>query len=36
MGKHVNSRTLNVIAWATAIAIGSLALYYAFSQITGG
>ncbi len=36
MGRHVNSRTLNVIAWATAIVIGSLALYYAFSQITGG
>ncbi len=36
MGRHVNSRVLNVIAWATAIVIGTLALYYAFRQISGG
>ncbi len=36
MGSHVNSRTLNVIAWGTAIVIGTLALYYAFQQLTGG
>lgn len=36
MGRHVNSAALNVIAWATAIVVGALALYYAFSQVAGG
>ncbi len=36
MGKHVNSAWLNAVAVATAIAIGSLAAYYALRQITGG
>ncbi len=36
MGKHVNSPALNVVAWATAVVIGTLALYYAFRQLAGG
>ena len=35
MGGHVNSPASNVIAWATALVVGSLALYYAFLQLTG-
>jgi Mn2+/Fe2+ NRAMP family transporter len=35
MGAFVNSRIMNVLAWGTAIVIGSLALYYVFQQVTG-
>ncbi|BDE07127.1 Mn transporter [Vulcanimicrobium alpinum] len=35
MGSHVNTRTLNAIAWATAIVIGSLALVYVWQSLTG-
>jgi len=35
MGKHVNTRVLNAIAWATAIVIGGLALVYVWQSIAG-
>jgi NRAMP (natural resistance-associated macrophage protein)-like metal ion transporter len=35
MGKYVNSPVLNVIAWATAIVIGGLALVYVWQSVTG-
>jgi NRAMP (natural resistance-associated macrophage protein)-like metal ion transporter len=34
MGKYVNSRVLNLVAWATAIVIGGLALLYVYQSIT--
>jgi len=36
MGKYVNSRIENVLAWGTAIVIGSLALFYVYQQLAGG
>jgi Mn2+/Fe2+ NRAMP family transporter len=36
MGKYVNSRTVNVIAWATAIVIGGLAIVYVGQSLFGG
>jgi NRAMP (natural resistance-associated macrophage protein)-like metal ion transporter len=36
MGRYVNSLTLNVLAWATAIVIGGLALIYVWQSLTGG
>jgi NRAMP (natural resistance-associated macrophage protein)-like metal ion transporter len=35
MGAFVNTRTVNVIAWATAIVIGSLAIVYVAQSIFG-
>jgi NRAMP (natural resistance-associated macrophage protein)-like metal ion transporter len=35
MGKHVNSRTFNVIAWATTGIVILLTLIYTYGQITG-
>ena len=36
MGKYVNSRTVNIIAWATAIVIGGLAIVYVLQSLFGG
>jgi NRAMP (natural resistance-associated macrophage protein)-like metal ion transporter len=36
MGAFVNTRTVNVIAWATAIIVGGLAIVYVFQSIFGG
>ena len=36
MGKYVNSRAANIIGWATAVGIGSLALVYVFQTLAGG
>jgi NRAMP (natural resistance-associated macrophage protein)-like metal ion transporter len=36
MGKYVNTRTVNVIAWATAIVIGGLAIVYVIQSLFGG
>jgi len=33
MGKYVNSRTVNIIAWATAIIIGGLAIVYVVQSL---
>ncbi len=35
MGKYVNTRTVNVIAWATAIVIGGLAIVYVAQSVFG-
>jgi NRAMP (natural resistance-associated macrophage protein)-like metal ion transporter len=35
MGAYVNSRFGNVLAWATTIVIGALALYYVYQSLTG-
>jgi NRAMP (natural resistance-associated macrophage protein)-like metal ion transporter len=35
MGKYVNTRTVNIIAWATAIIIGGLAIVYVAQSIFG-
>ncbi len=35
MGKYVNTRTVNIIAWATAIVIGGLAIVYVAQSIFG-
>jgi NRAMP (natural resistance-associated macrophage protein)-like metal ion transporter len=35
MGKYVNTRTANIIAWATAIVIGGLAILYVAQSIFG-
>jgi NRAMP (natural resistance-associated macrophage protein)-like metal ion transporter len=35
MGAYVNSRTVNVIAWATAIVIGGLAIVYVLQSLFG-
>jgi Mn2+/Fe2+ NRAMP family transporter len=35
MGKYVNTRTVNVIAWATAVVIGGLAIVYVAQSIFG-
>lgn len=34
MGAFVNGRIFNVLAWATVIVIGTLALYYVFQSLT--
>jgi NRAMP (natural resistance-associated macrophage protein)-like metal ion transporter len=36
MGKFVNSRTSNVVGWATVVIVGTLALGYAVQQILSG
>jgi NRAMP (natural resistance-associated macrophage protein)-like metal ion transporter len=36
MGAFVNNRLMNVLAWGTAIVIGSLALFYVYQQVSGG
>jgi NRAMP (natural resistance-associated macrophage protein)-like metal ion transporter len=36
MGRYVNTRFGNVIGWATAVAIGGLALIYAWQSVAGG
>jgi Mn2+/Fe2+ NRAMP family transporter len=36
MGKFVNSRSSNIIGWATVIIVGTLALGYAIQQILSG
>jgi NRAMP (natural resistance-associated macrophage protein)-like metal ion transporter len=36
MGTYVNSRIINVIAWATAIVIGGLAIVYVIQSLLGG
>lgn len=36
MGKYVNTRTVNIIAWATAIVIGGLAIVYVIQSLFGG
>ena len=36
MGKYVNSRTVNIIAWATAIVIGGLAIVFVVQSLLGG
>jgi Mn2+/Fe2+ NRAMP family transporter len=35
MGTHVNNRAVNVLAWATTIVVGGLALVYVWQQVTG-
>jgi Mn2+/Fe2+ NRAMP family transporter len=35
MGKYVNTRTVNIIAWATAIVIGGLAIVYVVQSLIG-
>jgi NRAMP (natural resistance-associated macrophage protein)-like metal ion transporter len=35
MGSFANSRLFNVLAWATTIVIGTLALYYVYQSLTG-
>jgi NRAMP (natural resistance-associated macrophage protein)-like metal ion transporter len=35
MGKYVNTRTVNIIAWATAIVIGGLAIVYVLQSLFG-
>jgi NRAMP (natural resistance-associated macrophage protein)-like metal ion transporter len=35
MGEHTNSRTVNVLAWATALVIGGLAVAYVIMQVLG-
>ncbi|MBV9438924.1 MAG: divalent metal cation transporter [Candidatus Eremiobacteraeota bacterium] len=36
MGRYVNSRFGNIVAWSTAIAIGALALVYVWQSVRGG
>jgi NRAMP (natural resistance-associated macrophage protein)-like metal ion transporter len=36
MGIYVNTRTVNIIAWATAIIIGGLAILYVVQSLFGG
>ncbi len=36
MGTHVNNLPANIIGWGTAAVIGTLALFYAFQQLSGG
>jgi Mn2+/Fe2+ NRAMP family transporter len=36
MGTYVNSRIINIIAWATAIVIGGLAIVYVIQSLLGG
>jgi NRAMP (natural resistance-associated macrophage protein)-like metal ion transporter len=36
MGAYVNTRTVNIIAWTTAIVIGGLALVYVVQALHGG
>ncbi|MGA2395185.1 MAG: divalent metal cation transporter [Candidatus Lustribacter sp.] len=35
MGRYVNSRTVNVIAWTTAVVIGGLAILYVVQTVLG-
>jgi NRAMP (natural resistance-associated macrophage protein)-like metal ion transporter len=35
MGKYVNTRTVNVIAWTTAVVIGALAIVYVIQSFSG-
>jgi len=35
MGVYRNNRTANVIGWATVVIVGSIALYYTYTQIPG-
>ncbi len=35
MGAYRNSRTANVICWATVVIVGAIALYYTFTQVVG-
>jgi Mn2+/Fe2+ NRAMP family transporter len=35
MGRYVNSRTVNIIAWTTAIVIGGLAIVYVAQTLLG-
>jgi NRAMP (natural resistance-associated macrophage protein)-like metal ion transporter len=35
MGTYTNSKIVNVIAWATAVVIGALSLFYVYQQIHG-
>ena len=35
MGKYVNTRTVNIIAWATAVVIGGLAIVYVAQSVFG-
>jgi Mn2+/Fe2+ NRAMP family transporter len=35
MGRYVNSRTVNIIAWATAVVIGGLAILYVVQTVLG-
>jgi Mn2+/Fe2+ NRAMP family transporter len=32
MGAYRNTRTANVITWATVVIVGAIALYYTFTQ----
>jgi NRAMP (natural resistance-associated macrophage protein)-like metal ion transporter len=35
MGVYRNTRTANVIAWATVVIVGTIALYYTYTQVIG-
>ncbi len=35
MGSYRNTRTANVISWATVVIVGAIALYYTYTQIVG-
>jgi Mn2+/Fe2+ NRAMP family transporter len=35
MGTYRNTRTANVISWATVVIVGVIALYYTYTQIVG-
>ena len=35
MGAYINTPAVNVIAWATTIVIGGLALFYVYQSVTG-
>ena len=36
MGVYRNNRTANIIAWATVVIVGTIALYYTFTQVAHG
>jgi Mn2+/Fe2+ NRAMP family transporter len=36
MGVHRNSRSANIIGWATVIIVGAIALYYTAQQVLSG
>ena len=36
MGEHTNSRTANIIAWATVVVVGGMAVLYSAQQLFGG
>jgi NRAMP (natural resistance-associated macrophage protein)-like metal ion transporter len=35
MGTYRNTRTANIISWATVVIVGAIALYYTYTQIVG-